>query len=46
MNGVDVTIVEYVCVADIGGVSHAHMIFNTTILWKKSRTMEKWLCQR
>ena len=35
MNGVDVTIVGYVCVADIGGVSRTHMIFNTPILWKK-----------
>jgi hypothetical protein len=35
MNGFDVTIVGYVCVADIGGVSRTHMIFNTPILWKK-----------
>jgi hypothetical protein len=36
MNGVDVTVVEYVCVADIGSgsVSRTHMIFSTPILWK------------
>jgi hypothetical protein len=35
MNGFDVMVVRCDGVADIGGVSRAHMIFNTPILWKK-----------
>jgi hypothetical protein len=37
MNGVDVTIVEYVCVCvvDLGGVWRTHVIDSTTIVFKK-----------
>jgi hypothetical protein len=29
---------------DLDGVSGAHVMDSTTIVFKKSRTMEKWLC--
>jgi hypothetical protein len=34
MDGVDVTVIGCVCVANIGGVSHTHVIIRTTILLK------------
>ena len=47
ITGFSIVVIRCGGVADIGGVSRAHMIFNTPILWKKkSRTIEKWLCQR
>jgi hypothetical protein len=35
MNGFDVTVIECVCVTDLGGVSRTHVITSNTILMKK-----------
>jgi hypothetical protein len=35
MNGVDISVIRCVCVADIGGVSRTHVITSNTILMKK-----------
>ena len=35
ITGFSIVVIRYGGVADIGGVSRAHMIFNTPILWKK-----------
>jgi hypothetical protein len=41
ITGFNVMVIRCGGVADIGAVSHTHMIFNTPILWKKKTYLRK-----